>query len=86
MKTLLDFLKDYPNENYGRLTSSYTSCQGRRERDIYKIYEHTKSCEFCKDWLKNRESMAEILKPSNADRQRVIDQMKKVEGRMVANS
>lgn len=82
MKTLPDFEK-LKLSDYGMIRASYVSCQGRRERDMHKVYEHAKTCPFCHAWMKNQEAMDKRLVPSNADRQRVIDKWKKEEKMLV---
>lgn len=86
MKTLLDFFKEHPDENVGRIGSAYTSCTGVREKDIYKEFEHTQKCYRCQDYIRSFKAREKSLQLSTADRQRVIKQMDKKEKEMLAES
>lgn len=46
-KTLRDFIKEYPDVDYGVIRSVYISCVGGKG-DIYEAFEHVIGCFYCR--------------------------------------
>lgn len=69
MKTLQNFVKDYPRKDLGEIGACYASCQGRSAKDPYEAYDHIEKCPWCKKWMIEQKKLESITRYSHEGRE-----------------